>query len=162
MECIEQVPSSTSNRFMMSQRGGKFCVLAYIARIAEGSLTFQCKSPYIVKSTNDIGNHCQENTGAGGLGLTTGKQVTALLKASSVLVMTDSSGIALSARNVLAGKVSKVSSGQVNAEVAIALASGATVYATITNDAVTELGIKEGASASAVFKASSVIIGVAG
>jgi molybdate transport system regulatory protein len=102
------------------------------------------------------------NSSLQSLGLATGKAVTALLKASSVLVMTDSSGIALSARNVLTGKVSKVSSGQVNAEVAIALPSGATVYATITNDAVTELGIKEGVSASAVFKASSVIVGVAG
>ncbi len=95
------------------------------------------------------------------LGLTTGKAVTALIKASSILVMTDSSGIALSARNVLAGKVSKLSNGQVNSEVGITLSNGATVFATITHDAVEELGIKEGVSASAVFKASSVIIGVA-
>ncbi|OIR17863.1 molybdenum-pterin-binding protein MopA [mine drainage metagenome] len=95
------------------------------------------------------------------LGLTAGKAVTALIKASSILVMTDSNGIALSARNVLAGKVSKLSNGQVNSEVGITLSSGATVFATITHDAVEELGIKEGVSASAVFKASSVIIGVA-
>ncbi len=94
------------------------------------------------------------------LGLVTGKAVTALIKASSILVMTDSSGIALSARNVLAGKVSKLSNGQVNSEVGITLSNGATVFATITHDAVEELGIKEGVSASAVFKASSVIIGV--
>ena len=97
-----------------------------------------------------------------GLGLVVGKAVTALIKASSVLVMTDSTGIALSARNVLAGKVSKVSNGQVSSEIAIALPSGATVYATITHDAVSELGIKEGVAASAVFKASSVILGVTG
>lgn len=96
------------------------------------------------------------------LGLATGKAVTALIKASSVLVMTDASGIMLSARNILAGKVTKLSNGQVNSEVAITLPSGATVYATITHDAVDELGIKEGANASALFKASSVILGVAG
>lgn len=96
------------------------------------------------------------------LRLTAGKAVTALIKASSILVMTDSSGIALSARNVLAGKVSKLSNGQVNSEVGITLPSGATVFATITHDAVDELGIKEGVSASAVFKASSVILGVTG
>lgn len=96
------------------------------------------------------------------LGLAAGKAVTALIKASSILVMTDSSGIALSARNVLAGKVSKLSNGQVNSEVGITLPSGATVFATITHDAVDELGIKEGVSASAVFKASSVILGVTG
>lgn len=96
------------------------------------------------------------------LGLTVGKAVTALIKALSVLVMTDSTGIVLSARNVLAGKVSKVSNGQVSSEIAIALPSGATVHATITHDAVNELGIKEGVTASAVFKASAVILGVTG
>jgi molybdate transport system regulatory protein len=84
-----------------------------------------------------------------------------LIKASSVLVLTDGVGITLSARNVLAGKVSKLSNGPVSSEVGIALPSGSTVYATITHDAVTELGIKEGVSASAVIKASSVILGVA-
>ncbi len=92
------------------------------------------------------------------LGLATGKAVNVLVKASSVLVMTEAAGLALSARNVLAGKVSKVSNGQINSEVAITLPSGATVYATITHDAVNELGIKEGTAASAVFKASSVIL----
>jgi len=94
------------------------------------------------------------------LGLAAGKAVTTLLKASSVLVMTDSSGITLSARNVLAGKVAKVSSGPVNSEVTIVLPSGVSVHATITHDAVDELGIKEGVNASAVFKASAVILGV--
>jgi molybdate transport system regulatory protein len=94
------------------------------------------------------------------LGLVAGKTVTVLIKASSVLVMTDGSGITLSARNILAGKVSKLVNGPVSSEVAIALPSGSTVYATITHDAVTELGIKEGVSASAVIKASSVILGV--
>lgn len=96
------------------------------------------------------------------LNLTVGKVVTVLVKASSVLVMTESTGVVLSARNVLAGKVSKVSNGQVSSEIAIALPSGTTVYATITHDAVNELGIKEGVPASAVFKASSVILGVTG
>jgi len=94
------------------------------------------------------------------LGLVTGKSVTVLIKASSVLVMTDGSGITLSARNILTGKVSKLSNGPVSSEVAIALPSGTTVYATITHEAVTELGLKEGAAASAVVKSSSVILGV--
>jgi molybdate transport system regulatory protein len=100
------------------------------------------------------------NGSAQKLSLSVGKAVTVLVKASSVLVMTGAEGIALSARNVLAGKVSKLSNGQVNSEVGITLPSGATVYATITHDAVNELGIKEGVAASAVFKASSVILGV--
>jgi len=94
------------------------------------------------------------------LELATGKAVTALIKASSVLIMTDSSGIKLSARNVLAGKVSKLVNGLISSEVSITLPSGITVYATITHDAVEELGIKVGVDASAVFKAPSVILGV--
>ena len=94
------------------------------------------------------------------LGLIAGKLVTVLIKASSVLVMTDGSGITLSARNILAGKVSKLSNGPVSSEVAIALPSGTIVYATITHEAVTELGLTEGAAASAVVKSSSVILGV--
>lgn len=101
------------------------------------------------------------NGSAQKLGLVAGKAVTALIKASSVLVMTDGSGITLSARNILAGKVSKLKNGPVSSEVAIALPSGSTVHATITHDAVNELGIKEGTSASAVFKASAVMLGVA-
>ena len=94
------------------------------------------------------------------LGLASGKAVTVLIKASSVLVMTDGSGLTLSTRNILAGKLSKLVNGPISSEVAIALPSGSTVYATITHDAATELGIKEGTNASAVFKASSVILGV--
>lgn len=94
------------------------------------------------------------------LGLAVGKPVTALIKASSVLVMTDGAGIALSARNILTGTISSLCNGQVNSEVAITLASGAIVHATITHDAVEAMELKQGAAASAVFKASSVIIGV--
>jgi molybdate transport system regulatory protein len=94
------------------------------------------------------------------LKLSVGKSVTAIIKASSILVMTDASGTALSARNVLSGKVSKLNNGPVSAEVGIHLPSGITLFATITHDAVNDLCLKEGASASAVFKASSVILGV--
>ena len=100
------------------------------------------------------------NTSAQRLGLAKGKAVTALVKASSVLVLTDSSGMMLSARNILTGKVTKLSNGQVASEVTIALPIGANVYATITHDAVNDLGIKEGMKVSGVFKASSVILGV--
>jgi molybdate transport system regulatory protein len=94
------------------------------------------------------------------LGLAAGKEAMALVKASSVLVMTDDSGIRLSARNCLAGTVKAVNSGPVNAEVTIVLAGGAEVHATITHNAANELGLKPGSAATAVFKASAVILGV--
>ena len=100
------------------------------------------------------------NDSAKSLNLEAGKEAVALVKASSVLVMTDSSGMRLSARNCLAGTVKALNAGPVNAEVTIALPGGSEVHATITHGAVTELGLKEGAAATAVFKASAVILGV--
>jgi molybdate transport system regulatory protein len=94
------------------------------------------------------------------LGLAIGKPVVALIKASNVMVMTDAAGVKLSARNCLAGTVKKLVQGPVSAEVIIALPGGGEIFASITRDATTELGIKEGAPATAVIKASSVIIGV--
>lgn len=95
------------------------------------------------------------------LGLVAGKAVKALVKASSILVLTEGDGVRLSARNRLDGTVSALSEGPVSTEVAIALPNGLTVYATITRDGATALGLKTGVAATAVFKAPSVIIGVA-
>lgn len=93
------------------------------------------------------------------LGLSVGKPVVALIKASNVMVMTDASGVKLSARNCLAGKISKLVQGPVSAEVVITLAGGAEIFASVTREATEELGLKEGAAATAVIKASAVIIG---
>ena len=97
---------------------------------------------------------------AASLGLAVGKPVVALVKASSVMVMTEGSDVKLSARNCLAGTVKKLVIGPVSAEVIIALPGGAEVFASITRDAVADLGLKEGAAATAVIKASSVLVGV--
>lgn len=94
------------------------------------------------------------------LGLAMGKEVVALVKAPWVMVMTDGSDIRLSARNCLQGTVESVAAGAVNSEVVIALAGGSKVTAMVTCDAVTELGLAAGVSATAVIKASHVILGV--
>lgn len=98
------------------------------------------------------------NGSVSALSLTLGKAVTAIIKASSILVLTDAEGLALSSRNVLAGSVSMVNNGPVSSEVGISLPSGITLFATITHDAVDTLNIQIGSAASAVFKASSVIL----
>jgi len=64
----------------------------------------------------------------------------------------------VSARNVLAGTVTKVTKGAVNAEVDLALKDGESVVAIITNSSVDSLGLKEGKRAYAIIKASSVIV----
>lgn len=95
------------------------------------------------------------------LGLAVGKDVLALVKSSSVLVLTDAAGIKLSARNCLPGKVKTVATGAVNDEVTITLNGGTEVHAIITHGAEMDLGLKAGSAVSAVIKASNVILGVA-
>ena len=65
-----------------------------------------------------------------------------------------------SARNKLAGKISRITQGGVNTEVVLQLEGGNTVSVIITNDSVTSLSLIVGAEVCAVFKASSVIMGV--
>ncbi|AXA65549.1 MULTISPECIES: molybdopterin-binding protein [Pseudomonas] len=94
------------------------------------------------------------------LELAPGKSAVALIKAPWVMVMTADSGLRLSARNCLTGTVESIGDGAVNAEVAIALPGGSRVVAMVTRDAVQELQLAPGVAATAVFKASHVILGV--
>ena len=66
----------------------------------------------------------------------------------------------LSARNVLPGTVIEIITGAVTSHVRIDL-GGSIVTAAITNDAVRDLGLAVGKPASAVIKASDVMVGVA-
>ena len=93
------------------------------------------------------------------LGLSAGKRAFARVKASSVIVMVDVSKNQVSARNCIAGTVTRVTKGAVNSEVTIE-ASGAQIAAILTNESVERLGLAAGKAASAIFKASSVIVGV--
>lgn len=94
------------------------------------------------------------------LGIAPGKAVVALVKAPWVMVLTDPGSVKLSARNQLAGKVSSVAPGAVNSEVVIERPGGTRVAAVVTREAVAELGLVPGAGASALIKASHVVLGV--
>ncbi len=94
------------------------------------------------------------------LELAPGTSAVALVKAPWVMVMSADSGLRLSARNCLAGTVESIGDGAVNAEVVIALPGGNRVVAMVTRDAVQELQLAPGVAATAVFKASHVILGV--
>jgi molybdate transport system regulatory protein len=89
-----------------------------------------------------------------------GQAAVALIKASSVAIVTEFDGYVLSARNQLAGTVSQLERGAVSSLVTLTLASGLRVSASVTNEAVDDLVLKLGANATAVFKAYSVIVGV--
>ncbi|MFL9858324.1 TOBE domain-containing protein [Paraburkholderia madseniana] len=97
------------------------------------------------------------------LGLAVGAAAFALIKASwVVLLVEDETGapLKLSARNQLRGTVQSVKRGAVNAEVSLLLDGGAVITAVVTNQSADTLGLVEGGTAVAVFKASSVILGV--
>ena len=93
------------------------------------------------------------------LGLAVGVPAFALVKASSIVVVADAGATLLSARNQLSGVVASVQPGAVNAEVEID-AGGLRVVVIVTQASARAMGLAPGKPAAAVFKASSVIVGV--
>ena len=93
------------------------------------------------------------------LGLKEGMDAIAIIKASSVMFATDEIKN-ISARNQLRGKVVSVKEGAVNGHVSIELPCGERIKGSITNEAIEELGLKDGADAVAVIKATEVMVGV--
>ncbi len=91
------------------------------------------------------------------LGLTLGMEITALVKSSSVMLLTET-GVRVSARNRLWGTVTRIHDGPVNAEVVLELPGGKSICAVVTHDSATRLSLRPGASACAVFQASAVIL----
>ena len=66
----------------------------------------------------------------------------------------------ISARNILKGKVKKITEGMVNSEVVVELPGGQEVVAIITKTSVQSLGLAVGKEAYAIVKATSVMLGV--
>ena len=66
----------------------------------------------------------------------------------------------ISARNQIKGKVVEVKTGATTAHVRVEIAGGQIITAAITNESVAELGLKAGAAATVVVKASDVMIAV--
>jgi len=94
------------------------------------------------------------------LGLKEGKNASAIIKASWVILGKDLHSAKLSTRNILCGTVAKITKGAVNSEVSLKLNGGAILTAIITNESAHTLALKEGDHACAAIKASSVILGV--
>ena len=94
------------------------------------------------------------------LGLCLQAEVFALVKSSSIIIVTDAAGTKFSARNQLTGIVSRLQPGVVNTEVVIGLPRGGSIAAIITHESASRLGLNVGSAATGIFKASSVILGI--
>ncbi len=94
------------------------------------------------------------------LGLVAGREALALISASSVILATGEGALRTSARNALEGVVVAHETGAVNDEVTLELAPGKQLVAVITRSAAEELGLAVGEAATALIKASHVILAV--
>ena len=92
------------------------------------------------------------------LGIKEGVPAVAVIKATEVMV--GKGKLELSARNQFPGKVISVEEGAVNGIVKLDVLGGNTVTATISMGAIRELGLEPGVDATAVIKATSVMVGI--
>jgi molybdate transport system regulatory protein len=94
------------------------------------------------------------------LGLKIGKEVTAFVKSSSIVLMLEYQA-RISARNRFCGTVTHIHKEAVNAEITLTLPGDRYVItAVITHESLQKLGLKTGDKACAVFQASSVFLAV--
>ena len=89
------------------------------------------------------------------LDITVGKEVTAVIKATSVLI---GRGHLLSARNKLSGTIIEINRGAVNAIVKVELPSKVVITSSISLEAVDELDLTVGTEATAIIKATDVLL----
>ncbi|MDG4575347.1 MAG: TOBE domain-containing protein [Defluviicoccus sp.] len=94
------------------------------------------------------------------LDLKPGRAATALIKSNFVLLARDVDAGKVSARNCLAGVVTNVIDGPINSELTLDLGGGLELTAIITGGSVQSLGLKPGERASALIKASHIILAV--
>jgi molybdate transport system regulatory protein len=100
------------------------------------------------------------NESVDSLDLRVGKDATAIIKADSVMIGKGNTDLQISARNIIKGKVKKIREGTVMAGITLDVGNGNLITATITDESVKRLALRENDEAFAIIKASSVMIGV--
>ena len=118
---------------------------------AEVTMALKGGSPLIATVTNGAIDN---------LGLKDGSEAYAIIKASSIIIGTDLHDAKVSARNIYCGSITSIIHGPVNAEVDVEIGGGNVISAIITNESAKRLELQAGGHACALFKASSVILGV--
>jgi molybdate transport system regulatory protein len=94
------------------------------------------------------------------LGLKPGSPAIALIKSSFVVLAAGETPPRTSARNALSGRVVRREDGAVNSEITLDLGQGKTITAVITTESAKALDLKVGEPATALIKASHVILAV--
>lgn len=92
------------------------------------------------------------------LGLTPGQRVRVAVKASMIFLALDLEGYVLSARNQMSGEIEALLEGPVSALVTVRVSSDTAVRALITQTSLETLGLKQGQTVTAFFKAGAVIL----
>lgn len=93
------------------------------------------------------------------LELKPGAKAIAIIKASSIMFATEKLNN-ISARNQITGTITQITKGAVNGHVTIESPDGFTIKGSITNDAIDQLGFVEGGKATAIIKASEIMVGI--
>jgi len=97
------------------------------------------------------------NTAIAQLDIQLGATLTAIIKASALILAVDEN-VRISARNRLLATIVAITPGAVNSEISLQLASGQLLTAIITAESVAGLGLCCGERCVALIKASSVIL----
>jgi molybdate transport system regulatory protein len=130
---------------------GKVLAIKPGAVNSEIKLVLTSKHELVAVITNESIEH---------LGLKTGSEAFAIIKAPLVILAKGKSEFRFSTRNVFEGIVKEITVGAVNAEIGIELADGVILHSVITKSSVDGMELKVGDSATALFKASHVILAV--
>jgi molybdate transport system regulatory protein len=101
-----------------------------------------------------------DNDSVDELQLEPGSNAHALVKSSSVMISNAEKPLAISARNMIRGRIVEISGNAVQGEISLDIGHGDVITSTITRNSVERLGLKIGQDAWAIIKTSSVIIGV--
>jgi molybdate transport system regulatory protein len=92
------------------------------------------------------------------LGLESGREVLAMVKAPMIMLAIDFEGYAVSARNQMNGVIVAIKESPVSADVTLDLETGGSVTASLTEASCLRLGLSIGQAATALFNPESVIL----
>lgn len=126
-----------------------------VSNIRKGQILYEVEltTPTGLKVVSTITHDSMDS-----LQLEMGSPVTATVKAPWVILVKDDMQFKTSARNRYAGKIIKVTVGEIAAEVVVELPDGTKVCALVTDESVKGLDLKIGDDICALFKAFSVIL----